>query len=130
MVNMRNGYVLKRCIPHSGEVTSVAYAAEDHLIVSASWDRTLRVHDEVAGEAAPTLRAVVNAHSADIQKVALSYQLSLLATGGSDGSLRFWDFQVTLHTHHLLLPNSHLTLPASLPASHLWPTVLQACWSV
>lgn len=99
MVNMRNGYVLKRCIPHSGEVTSVAYAAEDHLIVSSSWDRTLRVHDEVAGEAAPTLRAVVNAHSADIQKVALSYQLSLLATGGSDGSLRFWDFQVS-HTAH------------------------------
>jgi len=86
--------VTKRCVPHDADVTALVYCPHEQLIVSASWDRTLRVHDEkLTSEECPTLRTVVNAHDADITSLTFSRELGLLATGGADGTLRMWDFQ-------------------------------------
>ena len=86
--------MMKQCAPHGAEVTAVLYCTSEQCVVTVSWDRTLRVHDEKPNtEECPTLRTVVNAHDADINCVAFARELGLLATGAADGTLRMWDFQ-------------------------------------
>lgn len=65
------------------------------VIVTVGWDRTLRVYDEVPREGdPPLLRQVEGAHSSDINVVAVSHRLSLIATGSAGGSCKVWDFQL------------------------------------
>lgn len=65
------------------------------VIVTAGWDRTLRVYDEIPREGdPPLLRQVEGAHSSDINVVAVSHRLSLVATASAGGSCKLWDFQL------------------------------------
>ena len=98
VLNYRNGERMKRFKSHDGHVSSLAYSLPDQSLISASWDRSIRIHDEIhAGEGSelvcPMLREIVHAHANDITAVAFSFELSLIATGSSDYSIRFWDFQ-------------------------------------
>ena len=45
--NMLNGAKMKEGEPHDAEVTNMMLAAEDGCFVTTSWDRSLRVYDEL-----------------------------------------------------------------------------------
>ena len=76
--------------PHKNEVTCLRYWNEDRCIVTAGWDRSLRIYDDYKTH--DLLRIVDNAHTSDIACLACSEPLSLIATGSADGTVRFWDF--------------------------------------
>ena len=63
-------------------------------MVSVSWDRNVCIYDDGNNDGLTLLRVIRFAHDRDITCVAFSYQLSVIATGAADGSLRLWDFQV------------------------------------
>ena len=68
--------------------------AQDRMIVSCSWDRSVHVYSDLQQTELPLLRRILKAHDTDIVSLAVSRPLSLMATGGEDGIIRLWDFQV------------------------------------
>ncbi|KAH8064699.1 malate dehydrogenase [Aureococcus anophagefferens] len=78
---------------HRAEVAGLVYAPQDRVVVTVGWDRCLHVYDE--REENPDdalLRAVANAHAADITGVALSRDAGLIATCDATGGMKLWDF--------------------------------------
>lgn len=144
---------------HSSEVSGLAYSVRhkcvaatlrattcnDHhtalsryhrarrCVVSASWDRTIVVHDDMDNQQGILLRDISHAHTADIACMALSDHLSLIATGAVDGSVHVWDFEVrvspllsrgragpgTPHWPWKMAFSHHSTATAASPGGHL-----------
>ncbi|KAE9018775.1 hypothetical protein PF010_g5835 [Phytophthora fragariae] len=98
VVNYLNGAVLARWTPHAQQVSALLYCKEDHTVLTASWDRSLRLYDDDAprggGIAARNvlLRCITDAHDSDIKCLAYCHALSLVASGGIDGSIKLWDY--------------------------------------
>lgn len=61
--------------------------------MSASWDRCIHVYNDLLQHDLPLLRRIVSAHPTDITALAVSRPLSLIASGGEDGTVALWDFQ-------------------------------------
>lgn len=91
--NGMNGALMKEGVSHKSEVTAVFYDVADKCIISTSWDRRVRVHDEEPAEKVKELRVVENAHNADVGCLAHSFEASLVATACSNLVIRVWDFQ-------------------------------------
>ena len=91
--NGMNGALMKEGKSHTSEVTAVNYDVADKCLISVSWDRRLRIHDEESAEKVTELRVVENAHNADIACLAYSFEASLIATACSNLLIRVWDFQ-------------------------------------
>lgn len=85
--NCLNGASMKVFTRHASEVSCLAYVNDDMCVVSGSWDRQVCVHDEesASGE---LLRRVSGAHTADINAMAFSYDLSLVATGSANATVK------------------------------------------
>lgn len=80
--------------PHEDDVTGLINVAEDGLVFTSSWDRSIRCYDTLHrpnDKIVPMIRLVQNAHSADITCLAVSRKLALIATGSADGVIRVWD---------------------------------------
>ncbi|POM78971.1 Hypothetical protein PHPALM_3434 [Phytophthora palmivora] len=130
VVNYLNGAVLGRWTPHGQQVSALLYCKEDHTVLTASWDRSLRLYDDDAPKAGGIvarnvlLRCITDAHETDIKCLAYCHALSLVASGGTDGAIKIWDyiyflledtcmppppsgvsFNASSHTHEVL--NSH-----------------------
>ena len=75
------------------EISRSVYVKEDQVLLVASWDRTICIYDETVSDKVPLLRKVVDAHSADINALAYSHALSLIASGSESGIVRLWDYQ-------------------------------------
>ncbi|KAG8795783.1 hypothetical protein FRC12_009790 [Ceratobasidium sp. 428] len=73
---------------HSDTVYSVAYSPHGRMIVSGSWDRTMRVWDTVTGAAAIQ---PLEGHTGGIQSVTFSYDGRLIISGSLDSTIRLWD---------------------------------------
>lgn len=80
---------------HEGELSMVGIVPGDGLIVSASWDGTLRTWELDTGKNVQVLRG----HGAGYVAVALAPEVRLAAAASADGTLRIWDLEqgVTLH---------------------------------
>ena len=102
--NGMNGALMKEGVAHQSEVTSVYYDVADKCIISTSWDRRVRVHDEEPAEKVKDLRVVENAHNADVGCLAYSFEASLVATACSNLVIRVWDFQNVRSLLRLRLP--------------------------
>ncbi|GMF65924.1 unnamed protein product [Phytophthora lilii] len=98
VVNYLNGAVLARWTPHAQQVSALLYCKEDHTVLTASWDRSLRLYDDDAPRAGGIaarnvlLRCITDAHESDIKCLAYCHALSLVASGGIDGSIKIWDY--------------------------------------
>lgn len=97
--------------PHRSEVSALLFVDEDNAFISAGWDGMIQVHDarvyscstlrsranlrQTEEEQLPsghrysyTLRSVVGAHDGDINLMAASARLGLIATASSDLTVR------------------------------------------
>ncbi|ETP10520.1 hypothetical protein F441_13849 [Phytophthora nicotianae CJ01A1] len=98
VVNYLNGAVLGRWTPHGQQVSALLYCKEDHTVLTASWDRSLRLYDDDAPKAGGIaaqnvlLRCITDAHDSDIKCLAYCHALSLVASGGTDGVIKIWDY--------------------------------------
>ncbi len=72
---------------HAGGVASLAFSPDGTRIVSASYDRTLRVWDAGRGVALLSLPG----HTRGVLSVAFSPDGTRIASGGLDRTVRLWD---------------------------------------
>ena len=79
--------------PHASQITSLKYIDELKYVVSVSWDGAIVVHDEDPPEHGVVVRTmdVANTHRGDISCAVASYNLTLIATGAADKTVRVWD---------------------------------------
>ncbi|ETV93774.1 hypothetical protein, variant 1 [Aphanomyces invadans] len=101
VLNAASGTVLKTFPRHSNQVSCLHYCKEDGCVLSASWDKSLRVYDDRAPSNV-LLRSVADAHDSDIKSMAYSHSLSLVATASNDGHIKVWDYVYFLldQQHH------------------------------
>jgi len=98
LFNVLDGRILAKATPsHKDDVTRIIPLKEDGLIITCSWDRSIRVYDLNLGRETgrekdiPCIRIVENAHAADITCMDVSRALGLVVTGATDGTVRVWD---------------------------------------
>jgi len=81
----------------SGEISFIGYGDDDGTIVTCSWDRTIKIHDDDRDESKKVsenvLRARCECHKKDIICGDYSHNLGLIATGGRDNLVRIWDYE-------------------------------------
>ncbi|KAF0685678.1 Aste57867_22463 [Aphanomyces stellatus] len=88
--NAATGALIKTFNRHLSQVSCLRYCQEDGCVLTASWDKSLRVYDDRSAN--PLLRSISDAHESDIKCLAYSHALSLVATGSSDGHVKVWDY--------------------------------------
>ena len=79
------------------EISALCFANFDdfYLLVSTSWDSTLKVYDEEDPEESLMLRKSIGGHfKDDISSLAFCEHLSLMATGSRSGIICLWDFEM------------------------------------
>ena len=91
--NYQSGALMKVFDPHASQITSLKYIDELKYVVSVSWDGAIVVHDEDPPDHGVVVRTmdVAHTHRGDISCAAVSYNLTLLATGAADKTVRIWD---------------------------------------
>lgn len=81
----------------NAEISFIAYANEDQNIITAAWDRTIKVHrddkDDQKEPADHVMRGLRRAHLKDISCGDYSHNLGLIATGGRDNKVRIWEYE-------------------------------------
>ncbi|KAK1939927.1 Suppressor of mec-8 and unc-52 1 [Phytophthora citrophthora] len=98
VVNYLNGAILTRWTPHGQQVSALLYCKEDHTVLTASWDRSLRLYDDDAPKTGGItarnvlLRCITDAHESDIKCLAYCHALSLVVSGSTDGTIKIWDY--------------------------------------
>ncbi len=74
---------------HSDGVTAVAMSADGQLVLSGSWDKTLKVWDAASGCELRTLAG----HAGEIDTVAMSANGRRAVSGSFDQTIRVWDLE-------------------------------------
>lgn len=104
VLNYLNGAILKQWTPHQLHVSALIYCKEDQCVLTASWDRSLRLYDDNASENA-LLRCITDAHDSDIKCLAYCYALGLVVSGGTGGGMiKIWDYIYFLLEDTCVLP--------------------------
>ena len=111
VLNYANGALMKTMEPHRGEVSALLYVGARRHVISASWDRSLMLHDESVGDEAPRLlrRVAAPSHASDITCAAFAPSMQLVATGGDDGTLQVWRLDERGQPHPLVRLCKHAT---------------------
>ena len=100
MYDLLSGIMTHELEPHDhqdGEISYIGYGGEDHTIITAGWDRTLKVHMDERLEH-KTLRQQVKRGKVDCHKKELicgdyGHYLGLIATGGRDNRVNVWEYE-------------------------------------
>ena len=76
---------LRHIRAHAQGVTSVAYQElNDSLLVSASWDGTVKLYDRTFE------RFTLAGHQGAVRAVVIAADQSFIASAGNDGTIRIW----------------------------------------
>lgn len=106
LVDVRTGKVLCRIEGDGETVTSLCLASQASHLVVCSRSLSLRIFSLVPGEDARTISAnltrSLKPHNTPVVSSAIDATGSLLATGGSDGTIKVWDIRggYVSHTFH------------------------------
>jgi len=81
----------------SGEISFIGYGNEDGTIITTSWDKYIKIHDDdrdmQKSISENVLRSRCDCHKKDIICGDYSHNLGLIATGGRDCLVRLWDYE-------------------------------------
>jgi WD40 repeat protein len=72
---------------HTSDVTSVAYSPNGKLIVSGSFDKTLKVWDAATGNEI----LFFSGHAGEVTSVAFSPDSKRIISGGRDATVKVWE---------------------------------------
>ncbi|NJK65980.1 MAG: serine/threonine protein kinase [Microcoleus sp. CSU_2_2] len=75
---------------HSSFVNSLAISPDGKILVSGSWDKTIKVWELETGELIGTLTG----HSDRVNSVAISWDGRMLVSGSSDETIKFWNLHI------------------------------------
>lgn len=98
-------------IGHASSVYGCALTRDGKRLVSASWDRTLKVWDLASGQVLRTLKG----HAAEVTAVAILPDEERVISGSSDCSLRVWSLQTGQKLMTLLGHTGEVTCLAVFP---------------
>lgn len=93
--SVQTGQLLDRLAGHAAPISSLAFAEESSMLVSGSWDRTVRIWD-VFGRSAQVEPLQM---TSDIQCVAIRPDGRELCAAGLDGQIVFWDIREGVQTN-------------------------------
>src|SRR6266446_7468100 len=79
---------------HGAEVYSVAFSPDGKLLVTGSFDNTLKLWDVASGKELKTY-AGPQGHTKQVLSVAFSPDGQFIASGGADNTLKIWDVPVS-----------------------------------
>lgn len=85
--SVQTGQLLDRLSGHEGPISAVAFAPQSSMLVSASWDKTIRVWD-VFGRSAQVEPLQM---TSDVQALAIRPDGKELCAAGLDSQLVFWN---------------------------------------
>ena len=87
--------------PHRGQVTTLAFSLDGHLVISGGFDNAVKVWDTSTG----TVRTL-RRHLRPVSDVAISPDGQRLATTSDDGTARVWDLAGDADQELLIEPNA------------------------
>jgi guanine nucleotide-binding protein subunit beta-2-like 1 protein len=94
------GYPYKSLTGHNHFVSDLALANENNMVISSSWDKTLRLWDLKTGK---TVRRFVG-HTKEVFTVALSQDNRQIISAGADQGIKLWntlgDCKFTTESHN------------------------------
>lgn len=110
--------------PQEGEISYIGYAGDDHTIITAAWDKVIKIHmDEKHEHGLPppekgskiknafnVLRGRTNCHSKDIICGDFGLHLDLIATGGRDNIAKIWDYERVMMVEEIKAHKAEVTL--------------------
>lgn len=85
--SLRTAKILEVLSGHEGPISQLAFSAQKNLLVSSSWDKTVRIWDVFSTKAANE----VLSHGSDVVCLAISPDGSQVCSATLDGQLYFWD---------------------------------------
>jgi len=85
--NVETGRWLKTLKGHSNGIQSVVFSPDEQMVVSSSWDHTLKLWDIATGLCLRTMRG----HTNWVWSVTFSPDGQKLASGGDDRQVRLWN---------------------------------------
>ena len=115
--DLLSGIMTHELEPHDGsggEIAYIGYGGDDHTIVTAGWDRTVKVHmDERLEHISLTKkvkRGKVECHSKDLICGDYGHYLGLIATGGRDNKVRIWDYERIIQLNEITAHETEVSL--------------------
>ena len=76
------------------EVSNIIYLEEEKLLITASWDSTIKIYNENDDQETVLIRIMSGGHKdSDISALAFSNNLGLLASGSHNGIITLWEFE-------------------------------------
>lgn len=88
--NLQTGHLVLSIADHEGPVAALAFAStpeHEELLVSASWDKTVRLHQMFS----KTISTGILQHNAEVVALAIHPIGRELASSTMNGDLLFWD---------------------------------------
>ena len=67
------------------------YVDADKCLLTASWDRSVCIHDDMDNDEGVVLRTM-KGHGKDVTCAAASFALKLMASSGADGHILVWNY--------------------------------------
>lgn len=93
--SISEGRIVSELGGHTDAVSGLAFSPDDSLLVSTSWDRTIRIWHAADFEAL-TGGAALAGHTDFVLDVVFSPDGSAVASASADGSVRLWDPDLAL----------------------------------
>eukprot|EP00698_Gefionella_okellyi_P016802 TRINITY_DN4837_c0_g1_i1.p1 TRINITY_DN4837_c0_g1~~TRINITY_DN4837_c0_g1_i1.p1 ORF type:complete len:989 (+),score=200.34 TRINITY_DN4837_c0_g1_i1:54-3020(+) len=89
--NYSNGATMKSFQSHSAEVSCLLYCDAAKIVITGSWDKTVRIHDELEASHGVTIKTLTG-HQGEVTCIAYSPGMALIASGDTKKEVRIWDF--------------------------------------
>ena len=94
----------------NAEVSQIIYLNDEKLLITASWDSTIRIYDESEADESILLRIMSGGHrDSDINTMTYSPHLNLLASGSGNGLIAVWDLELGKLEHICLGHTAEIT---------------------